>query len=70
MKKIDIVYHLAALTDIVPSIQNPNKYFKANVIGTQNILDQCIKNNVKKVIYTASSSCYGIQIIIQQLNQK
>jgi UDP-glucose 4-epimerase len=60
MKKIDIVYHLAALADIVPSIQNPNKYFKANVVGTQNILDQCIKNNVKKVIYTASSSCYGI----------
>ena len=57
---IDIVYHLAALADIVPSINSPKKYFEANVLGTLNILEDSLKNNVKKVIYSASSSCYGI----------
>ncbi len=59
-KNIDIVYHLAALADIVPSINSPKKYFEANVLGTLNILEASLKNNVKKVIYSASSSCYGI----------
>ena len=56
----DYVYHLAALADIVPSINEPGKYFKANVSGTFNVL-QCAKNaNVRKFLYAASSSCYGI----------
>ena len=36
-KKVDVVFHLAALADIVPSIENPKKYFETNVIGTQNV---------------------------------
>ena len=59
-KKIDVVFHLAALADIVPSINNPEKYFNTNVKGTLNILEKCKKNKVKKLIYAASSSCYGI----------
>ena len=59
-KKANVVYHLAALADIVPSIQNPDKYFQANVVGTKNIIETSIKYNIKKVIYSASSSCYGI----------
>jgi UDP-glucose 4-epimerase len=57
---VKAVYHLAALADIVPSIQNPDKYFAANVVGTKNILNACILNKVPKIIYSASSSCYGI----------
>jgi UDP-glucose 4-epimerase len=57
---IDWVFHLAALADIVPSIENPESYFNANVVGTLNIAQLSIQNNVKKVIYAASSSCYGI----------
>jgi UDP-glucose 4-epimerase len=58
---VDFVFHLAGLADIVPSIENPDKYFNANVIGTFNIAKLSFENNVKKVIYAASSSCYGIQ---------
>ena len=54
------VFHLAALADIVPSIQNPEKYFESNVLGTKNILNTCILNKIPKIIYSASSSCYGI----------
>ena len=54
------VFHLAALADIVPSIQNPKKYFQSNVKGTLNILEACKNTKVIKLIYSASSSCYGI----------
>ena len=57
----DYVFHFAALADIVPSIENPDKYFQANVIGTFNVIQSCLKNKkLKKIIYSASSSCYGI----------
>jgi UDP-glucose 4-epimerase len=57
---IDWVFHLAALADIVPSIQMPNAYFNANVNGTFNVLQASKAANVKRFIYAASSSCYGI----------
>lgn len=60
-KDVDYVFHYAALADIVPSINNPLKYHKANVDGTINILEAARKSkNLKKFIYAASSSCYGI----------
>jgi len=60
-KDVDYVFHYAALADIVPSINNPIKYHKANVDGTINILEYAKKSkNLKKFIYAASSSCYGI----------
>jgi UDP-glucose 4-epimerase len=59
-KKIDWVFHLAGIADIVPSITNPNSYFKTNVKGTLNILEVSKKAKVKKLIYAASASCYGI----------
>jgi UDP-glucose 4-epimerase len=59
-KNIDWVFHLAALADIVPSINNPLKYHKSNVNGTINVLEASRKNNIKRFIYIASSSCYGI----------
>ena len=59
-KKIDCVIHLAGLADLVPSITNPDKYFASNVTGTLNILNASKIHNVKKFIYAASASCYGI----------
>ena len=59
-KGVDRVFHLAALADIVPSIENPDYYYQSNVNGTFNVLEACRKYNVRKIIYSASSSCYGI----------
>jgi len=58
--KVDWVFHLAGLADIVPSIENPEKYFNSNVVGTLNVLEKARKANIKKFIYAASASCYGI----------
>ena len=59
-KGVDWVFHLAAMADIVPSIENPQDYFNTNVTGTFNVLQACRKYQIKKIIYSASSSCYGI----------
>lgn len=59
-KGADWVFHLAALADVVPSIIEPHKYHKSNVDGTIAVLEASRLNKIKKFIYTASSSCYGI----------
>lgn len=61
---VDYVFHLAALADIVPSIKNPLSYHRSNVDGTLAVLEASRKHNIKKIVYTASSSCYGIADIL------
>lgn len=59
-KGVDYVFHMAALADIVPSIQQPWEYFSSNVLGTYHVVE-CARNaGIKKLVYAASSSCYGI----------
>ena len=57
---VDNVFHLAALADIVPSIQSPQSYFQANVNGSFNVVKASQEASVNRFIYSASSSCYGI----------
>lgn len=59
-KNVDWVFHLAALADIVPSIERPMGYYTANVNGTVNVLEASRAHGVKKIVYAASSSGYGI----------
>ncbi len=54
------VFHLAALADIVPSIERPHHYHDANVNGTFAVLEAARDAGVRRLVYTASSSCYGI----------
>jgi len=54
------VFHLAARADIVPSIQEPEAYFRANVDGTFCVLEAARRASVKRLVYVASSSCYGV----------
>ena len=54
------IFHLAARADIVPSIQEPQAYFRANVDGTFAVLEGARHHAAKRLVYIASSSCYGI----------
>jgi UDP-glucose 4-epimerase len=54
------VFHLAGIGDIVPSIERPLEYMRANVSGTLAVLEASRGAGVKKVVYAASSSCYGL----------
>jgi len=57
---VDRVFHLAALADIVPSIQMPVQYHRSNVDGTFAVLEAARAAGVRRLVYAASSSCYGI----------
>lgn len=57
---VERIFHLAARADIVPSIQEPLAYFQANVDGTFCVLEAARHYGVKRLVYAASSSCYGI----------
>lgn len=59
-KKVEIVFHIAGLADIVPSILDPISYYKANVSGTVAVVESSRLSGVKKLLYAASSSCYGM----------
>lgn len=53
--EFDIIFHLAALSRVQPSFDNPNETFRANVLGTQKICDYARVNDIK-LIYAGSSS--------------
>lgn len=57
---VDWVFHMAALADIVPSIERPIDYTDANIQGTLAVLEAARAHSIKRFIYAASSSCYGI----------
>lgn len=54
------VFHFAGIGDIVPSIENPINYMQTNVQGTVRVLECARRAKVKKFVYAASSSCYGL----------
>jgi UDP-glucose 4-epimerase len=57
---VDYVFHFAGIGDIVPSIERPVDYMSANVMGTVQILEAARHAGVRKLVYAASSSCYGL----------
>lgn len=54
------VFHFAGIGDIVPSMEHPVDYMDVNVQGTVRVLECARANAVKKFVYAASSSCYGL----------
>jgi UDP-glucose 4-epimerase len=54
------VFHLAGIGDIVPSIEKPTEYMDVNVQGTVRVLECARAAGVRKFVYAASSSCYGL----------
>ncbi|MBI2890660.1 MAG: SDR family oxidoreductase [Nitrospirae bacterium] len=60
MDGVERVFHLAALADIVPSVNRPLVYHRSNVDGTVCVLEAARAAGVRRFVYAASSSCYGI----------
>jgi len=59
-KDVAHVYHFAGIADVVPSIEKPIDYLSINVQGTVHVLEAARAAGVKKLVYAASSSCYGL----------
>jgi UDP-glucose 4-epimerase len=57
---VEYIIHFAGIGDIVPSIEKPMEYMSVNVQGTVHMLECARHAGVKKFVYAASSSCYGM----------
>ena len=60
MEGVDVVFHLAAEARIQPTIDNPRLAVQTNVLGTCNVLQAARENGVKRVVYSSTSSAYGL----------
>ncbi len=58
MKGVDYVFHLAALW-LLHCQEYPRAAFKVNIEGTFNVIEACVRNNIKRLIYSSSASVYG-----------
>jgi UDP-glucose 4-epimerase len=64
---VDFVFHVASDARIQPAILNPRKSIESNAVGTANILELCRVNNVKRFIYSSTSSAYGKKSLIPNI---
>jgi len=60
-KGVDYVFHLAAESRIQPTMDRPAKACMTNIVGTCNILEASRRNNIKRVMYSSTSSAYGLK---------
>jgi nucleoside-diphosphate-sugar epimerase len=60
-KHTSIIFHLAAKVSVAESVENPQLCYETNVIGTANMLDAALKNNVSRFIFSSSAAVYGFQ---------
>ena len=59
MTGVDVVFHMACLARVQPSIEEPLLYHNKNVNGLVNMLEACRKYDVKRFVFSSSSSVYG-----------
>ena len=59
LNSVDTVFHLAARARVQPSIDDPVGYEMNNTLSTVNILKSCVDSNVRRFVYSSSSSVYG-----------
>jgi len=62
-KDAQFVFHFAGIGDIVPSIEQPADYLSTNTMGTVRVLEAARRARVRKLVYAASSSCYGLAAV-------
>jgi UDP-glucose 4-epimerase len=61
---IAAVMHFSAFTYVGESVENPEKYYMNNVVGTLNLLSVMIKNNVKNIVFSSTCATYGHPVYI------
>ncbi|MCE8423370.1 MAG: GDP-mannose 4,6-dehydratase [Candidatus Methanoperedens sp.] len=60
MKDVDVVFHLAAISNVNYAIAHPRETFQTNATGTLNLLEEARKNGIDKFVYISSSHLYGV----------
>ena len=58
-RSFDGVIHFAAKSLVGESIKNPNLYYRNNVIGTLNLINEMSKNNINNLVFSSSAAIFG-----------
>ena len=58
-RKFDALLHFAGYIQVEESIKNPEKYFNNNTKNSQILIEICIKNNLKNIIFSSTAAAYG-----------
>jgi len=59
LKNADVVYMLAAISEATKNTENPKLAINTNILGLHNVLDACLKNNVKRIVFSSTSWVYS-----------
>jgi len=60
LEDVEVIYHLAAVTSVPYSVENPEVTYDVNVIGTTNLLEMCLRSNsMERFIYVSTCAVYG-----------
>ena len=59
LEGVDYVFHLAAMASVPLSVEKPIECNLVNVDATVNLLNACVKNDIKKIVFSSSSAVYG-----------
>jgi len=62
--KIDAVMHFSAYAYVGESVENPEKYYRNNVVATTNLLSSMLKHRVMKIIFSSTCATYGMPVYI------
>ena len=57
--RIDAVMHFAAVASVPESISQPALYWETNVIGTKNVLDMMLKNDIRNIVFSSTAATYA-----------
>jgi len=66
----DMIYHLAAILGVDIVADNPVETMDTEVIGTRNVVQAALKNNVKKIVYASTSGVYGHSAIEKSVDEE
>ena len=58
-RKFDAVIHFAAKSLVAESFKSPEKYYKNNILGTINLVEEILKNDINKLVFSSSAAIYG-----------
>jgi UDP-glucose-4-epimerase GalE len=60
----DVVMHFAALWDVGESVQQPQRYWRNNVVGSLNLLDAMLDAGVRRVVFSSTCATYGVPLAV------
>ncbi len=60
--QIDAVLHFAAYTAVGESVEDPEKYYRNNLVGSMNLLRVMLEHEVRRFIFSSSAAVYGVPL--------